>query len=200
VKSETEKKAETTPERDLIATTKTEPIITTPSRKVILELLECSTPDYGTYEVQNQIIDQGLKQTNEIEELVKNRHKKVTTKETNNSLVQKKKNSMEISFGPNSRSLKESVNEINPKETNIYNSIWASKSEETPSTISQKREIYNFVLWNISKEVQGNRIRRCLNFYGKATIVRTQEHGKTKAVYVQLTARATSRIEALQKA
>ncbi|CAG8565024.1 43688_t:CDS:2, partial [Gigaspora margarita] len=83
VKSETEKEAETTPERDLIATTEMEPTITTLSRK-------------------------GLKQTNKIEELVKNRHKEVTTKETNNSLVQKEENSMEISFGPDSRSLKES--------------------------------------------------------------------------------------------
>ncbi|CAG8722737.1 37715_t:CDS:1, partial [Gigaspora margarita] len=122
-------------------------------RKVMLELLEYSTTDYGTDEVQKQIIDQGLKQTNEIEELVKNRYKKVTTKETNNSLVQKEENSMEISFGPDSRSLKKSVNEINPKETNIYNSIWAPKSKETPGTMSQKREIYNFTLWDISKEV-----------------------------------------------
>ncbi|CAG8764284.1 40890_t:CDS:2, partial [Gigaspora margarita] len=185
IKSETEKEAETTPKRDLIATTEMEPTITTLSRKVMLELLECGTTNYGTDEVQKQIIDQRLKQTNEIEELVKNRHKEVTTKETNNSLVQKEKNSIKISFGPDSRSLKESINEINPKETNIYNSIWVPKSEKTPSTMSQKREIYNFILWNIPKEVQGNKIRRCFNFYGKATI---------------LTARATSRIEALQKA
>ncbi|CAG8739147.1 12749_t:CDS:2, partial [Gigaspora margarita] len=112
VKSETEKEAETTPERDLIATTEMEPTITTLSRKVILELLECGTTNYGTNKVQKQIIDQELKQTNEIEELVKNRHKEVTTKETNNSLVQKKENLMEISFGPDSRSLKESITDI----------------------------------------------------------------------------------------
>ncbi|CAG8842777.1 28712_t:CDS:1, partial [Gigaspora margarita] len=108
IKSETEKEVETTPSRDLIATTEIELTITTPSRKVMLELLECGTTDYGTNKVQKQIIDQELKQTNELEELVKNRHKEVTTKETNNSLVQKEKNSLEISFGPDSRSLKES--------------------------------------------------------------------------------------------
>ncbi|CAG8783388.1 23041_t:CDS:2, partial [Gigaspora margarita] len=192
-KSETEKESVTTSKRDLIATTEIEPTITTPSRKVMLELLECGTTDYGTDEVQKQIINQKLKQTNEIEELVKNRHKEVTAKEANNSLEQIEKNLIEISFRPDSRLLKES-------EVNIYSSIWAPKSEETLGTISQKSEVYNFTLWDIPKEVQVNRIRQCLNFYGKATIVQTQEHGKTKAVYAQLTSRATSRIEALQKA
>ncbi|CAG8559472.1 25597_t:CDS:2 [Gigaspora margarita] len=34
----------------------------------------------------------------------------------------------------------------------------------------------------------------------KTTIVRTQEHKKTKVVYIHLTSRVTSRIEALKKA
>ncbi|CAG8763356.1 573_t:CDS:2 [Gigaspora margarita] len=145
-KSQIEKEAKTAYKRDLNITTKIEPTVTTPSRKVILELLEY----------------QGLKQAEEIEEFIKNRHKEVIVKEVNDSL------------GP--------------------------KSKNIPSSILQKGEVYNFTLWNIPKEVQVNRIRRCFNFYGKATIVRTQEHKKTKAVYIQLTSRIISRIDALKKA
>ncbi|CAG8848019.1 38384_t:CDS:1, partial [Gigaspora margarita] len=72
--------------------------------------------------------------------------------------------------------------------------------KKTLSTTLQKSIVYNFTLWNISKEVQANRIRRCLNFYRKATIIRIQEHGKTKAVYVQLISKAISKVEALKKA
>ncbi|CAG8850315.1 45513_t:CDS:2, partial [Gigaspora margarita] len=176
-KSETEKEAKTAPKRDLNIITELEPIVTTLSKKVMLELLECGTTNYSTNKVQKQIIDQGLKQTEEIEEFIKNRHKEVIVKEAIDSLIQDEENPIMISFGPDSRSLKKSPNKINSKEENLYSSIWASKSEE----------------------VQANRIRCCLNFYRKATIVRTQEHGKTKAVYVQLTSRATSRIEAFKR-
>ncbi|CAG8694510.1 20431_t:CDS:2 [Gigaspora margarita] len=137
----------------------------------MLELLECSTTDYGTDEVQKQITEQELKQTEEIEEFIENRHKEVIAKEVIDSLVQDEKNPMMIPF-----------------------------SEGTLSAILQKSKVYNFTLWDIPKDVQVNRIRHCLNFYGKATIVQTQEHGKTKAVYVQLTSRATLRLEALKKA
>ncbi|CAG8819309.1 18079_t:CDS:2 [Gigaspora margarita] len=170
-KSQIEKEAKTAYKRDL-NTTKIEPTVTTPSRKVILELLESGTTDYSTDEVQKQITDQGLEQAEEIEEFTENRHKEVILKEVIDSLVQDEENSMMISFGP----------------------------DNIPSPILQKSEVYNFTLWNIPKEVQANRIRRCLNFYRKATIVQTQEHGRTKAVYVQLIFKATSRIEALKKA
>ncbi|CAG8631582.1 22545_t:CDS:2, partial [Gigaspora margarita] len=166
---------------------KIEPTVIASSRKVMLELLECSTTDYGTDEVQKQIIDQELK------------HKEVIVKEASDSLVQNNENQMEVSFSPYNSLLEESVNEINPKEENIYSSIWASKSKKTPSTTSQKNVVYNFILWDILKEAQANRIRCCLNFYGKATIIQIQEYGKTKVVYVQLISKATSRVEALKK-
>ncbi|CAG8524851.1 42379_t:CDS:2, partial [Gigaspora margarita] len=102
--------------RDLNITTKIEPTVTTPSRKVILELLEYSTTNYGTNEVQKQIIDQGLKQAEEIEEFIKNKHKEVIVKEVIDSLVQNEENPMMKSFRPDSRSLKESLNEANPKK------------------------------------------------------------------------------------
>ncbi|CAG8775583.1 1716_t:CDS:2, partial [Gigaspora margarita] len=152
---------------------------TTPSRKVMLELLECSTTDYSTNEVQKQITDQELKQAEEIEEFIENRHKEVIVKKVIDSLVQNKENPMMISFGPDSRSLEESLNETNSKEENIYSLIWALKSKNISSSILQKSEVYNFTLWDIPKEVQ---------------------HGKTKAVYVQLISKVTSRIEALKKA
>ncbi|CAG8831791.1 105_t:CDS:1, partial [Gigaspora margarita] len=65
------------------------------SRKVILELLECSTTDYSTDEVQKQIINQKLKQTSEIEELVENRYKEVNVKKASDFLVQNNENQME---------------------------------------------------------------------------------------------------------
>ncbi|CAG8794467.1 5930_t:CDS:2 [Gigaspora margarita] len=151
-----------------------EPTVTTLSRKVMLELLECGTTDYGTDEVQKQITDQELKQTEKIKKFIENSYKEVIVQEAIDSLVQDKKNLMMIPFRPDSRPLKKSLNEINSKEENIYSSIWASKSEGTLSPILQ----------NVKK----------------ATIIRTQEHRKTKAVYVQLTSRAISRIEALKKA
>ncbi|CAG8739655.1 2251_t:CDS:2, partial [Gigaspora margarita] len=79
-KSETKKEAKIAPKRDLNITTEIEPTVTTLSRKVILELLE-----------------PGLKQTEEIEEFIKNRHKEVI-----DSLIQDEKNLMMILFGPDS--------------------------------------------------------------------------------------------------
>ncbi|CAG8758080.1 17926_t:CDS:1, partial [Gigaspora margarita] len=122
-KSQIEKKAKIAYKRDLNIITKIEPTVITPSRQVMFELLECSTTDYGTDEVQKQIIDQGLKQAKKIEEFIKNRYKEVIVKEVINSLVQDEENSIMISFRPDSRSLKESLNETNPKEENIYSSI-----------------------------------------------------------------------------
>ncbi|CAG8710666.1 25437_t:CDS:2, partial [Gigaspora margarita] len=179
-RTETVKEAKISPKRDLILLilTKTEPTVIAPSRKVILELLECGTTNYGTNKVQKQIIDQELKQTSEIEELIENRHKKVIVKEASDSLVQNNENQMEVSFSSYNRPLEKSVNEINPKKKNIYSSIWVPESKETPSTMSQKSVVYNFIPWNIPKEAQANRIR---------------------SVYVQLTSKATSRIEALKK-
>ncbi|CAG8831352.1 14362_t:CDS:2, partial [Gigaspora margarita] len=87
------------------------------SRKVMLELLECGTTNYG------------LEQTEEIEEFIENKHKEVIVKEVIDSLVQDKKSPMMILFGPDSRSLNESLNKINSKKENIYSSIWAPKSE-----------------------------------------------------------------------
>ncbi|CAG8794068.1 23197_t:CDS:2 [Gigaspora margarita] len=171
-KFQIEKEAKTAYKRDLNTTTKIELTVSTSSRKVILELLECGTTDYGTDEVQKQITNQELKQAKEIEEFIKNRYKEVIVKEVIDSPVQDEKNPMMISCGPDSRSLKESLNETNPREENIYSSIWAPKSKDIPSPILQKSEIYNFTLWNILKEVQANRIRRYLNFYRKATIER----------------------------
>ncbi|CAG8555606.1 2063_t:CDS:2 [Gigaspora margarita] len=77
------------------------------------------TTNYGTNEVQKQITDQRLKQTEKIEEFIENRHKKVIVKEVIGSLIQDEKNLIMIPFGPNSRPLKECLNEINPKEENI---------------------------------------------------------------------------------
>ncbi|CAG8657679.1 42748_t:CDS:1, partial [Gigaspora margarita] len=170
-KFQIEKETKTAYKRDLNITTKIEPIVTTPSRKVILELLECGTIDYSTDEVQKQITDQELKQVEEIEEFIENRHKEVIVKEVIDFSVQDKENPMMISFRPDSRLLEESLNETNPKEENIYSSIWASKSEDIPSSILQKSEVYNFILWDIPKEVQANRIRHCFNFYRKTTII-----------------------------
>ncbi|CAG8832717.1 27096_t:CDS:2, partial [Gigaspora margarita] len=164
-KSQIEKEAKTAYKRDSNITIKIDPTVTTPSRKVMLELLKCGTTNYGTDKVQKQITDQGLEQAEEIEEFIENRHKEVIVKKVIDSLVQDEENSMTISFRPDSRSLKESLNEANPKKENIYSSIWAPKSEDIPSTIIQ-----------------------------------TQKHGKTKAVYVQLISKAILRIEALKKA
>ncbi|CAG8827279.1 24343_t:CDS:2, partial [Gigaspora margarita] len=80
-KSQIEKEAKIAYKRDLNITTKIEPIVTTPSRKVILKLLECGTTNY------------------EIEEFIENRHKEVIVKEVIDSSVQDEKNPMMISFG-----------------------------------------------------------------------------------------------------
>ncbi|CAG8559490.1 25598_t:CDS:2, partial [Gigaspora margarita] len=75
-KCQIEKKAKTAYKRDLNITTKIEPIVTTPSRNVMLELLECSTTIMG------------LKQAEKIEEFIENRHKEVIVKEAIDSPVQ----------------------------------------------------------------------------------------------------------------
>ncbi|CAG8840430.1 44047_t:CDS:2, partial [Gigaspora margarita] len=134
-RTEAVKEAKTSPKKDLIlpTSTETEPTVMAPSKKVMLELLEYGTTDYSTDEVQKQIIDQELKQTNKIKKLIENRYKEVIVKEASNFLVQNNENQMEVSFSSYNRLLEE-------------------------------------------------------------------KHRKTKAIYVQLTSKATSRVEALKKA
>ncbi|CAG8835109.1 39660_t:CDS:2, partial [Gigaspora margarita] len=103
------------------------------SRKVMLELLKYSTTNYGTDEVQKQIVDQRLKQISKIKKLVKNIHKEVIVKKANDFLIENNKNPIELNM--------------------------ASKSEETSSTMLQKSITYNFTSLKKSKQTESAALR-----------------------------------------
>ncbi|CAG8750711.1 9659_t:CDS:2 [Gigaspora margarita] len=71
------------------------------------------------------------------------------------------------------------VNDIKKKtKTNtpdIFGSIWApANSREFLIRKSQNDLDYHFTLWDIPLNVYYNKIKRCLNFYDKAEIIKTQ--------------------------
>ncbi|CAG8730129.1 10747_t:CDS:2, partial [Gigaspora margarita] len=80
-----------------------------------------------------------------------------------------------------------------PKNKDIYSSQWVVTRNEAEASqkpiLSPKNKVKptQFItLWDLPKEARISQIKRCLNRYGRTSIIEWQENKNTKAAYIKL--------------
>ncbi|CAG8794777.1 31903_t:CDS:2, partial [Gigaspora margarita] len=183
--------------------------IQTNTKKLLLETLECGTTNYRTEKIQNKLIQESFSKEITKKSIIFLQQSSIVALMEETKDIQETSNQVKIEFTTslpsanqtNKCKTQDSEKKDENKYARYFGSIWApANSRELLIRKSQNDLDYYFILWDISLNVYSNKIKRCLNFYSKAEIIKTQNIGKFRAMFIKIKANNLARLLALQKA